>query len=479
MKLQFLNRIAGVVTALAVMITSFTVFSVPAFADNSKARDARQGTVVIETFVTNAVQCAKIGNSLYKMKEYGDTTYSLGTGFFVGTPGKDVQYLVTNQHVIDDFVSTSKGDDKNIYLGTAEVEGVSVPVYLVYDKIELRVCYSETDYEAAYVQLEGDVDDVDLAVLRLGKPTDKRKALSIRAVTDDMVGEKVYAIGYPGIAENVLSGASSKDVADATFTDGTISRIVMNEGHGVERINTTATINHGNSGGPLVDENGNVLGVNTNSITEGTDTRYYSISSNTLINFLRRDGNITFTEAGSGSMPKGVLVAIIVVAAVVVVGAIAAVLIVMNKKKKANAAAVGAAPAQAVGGSAPQRQAAVGANAAANGQAAATKKAFIRSMSPQHNGRTFPVGNAPVTIGRNASVCAIVFNDKTPGVSGQHCSVSYDSNTGLFTLTDLNSTYGTVLFNGQKLNPGQSITLKPGTSFYVGDKANSLKVEVE
>ena len=48
----------------------------------------------------------------------------------------------------------------------------------------------------------------------------------------------------------------------------------------------------------------------------------------------------------------------------------------------------------------------------------------------------------------------------------------------MFTLTDLNSSYGTFLINGLKINANTPVNLKPGDSFYVGDKANILKVEV-
>ncbi|MCM1060694.1 MAG: FHA domain-containing protein [Eubacterium sp.] len=66
----------------------------------------------------------------------------------------------------------------------------------------------------------------------------------------------------------------------------------------------------------------------------------------------------------------------------------------------------------------------------------------------------------------------------TQGVSGVHCSVSYDSETNVFTLTDLGSTYGTYLIGGQQVLAKTSLMLKPGDSFYVGDKANVCRVEV-
>ena len=568
MKSQSLNKIVCVITTLAVMITVLIGFSVPVFADNDylSAREARNGIVVVETYVENGIYYAVRSNgTLYQCGTLGDSWWTSGTGFFVGNPGDNAQYIVTNHHVVEAFLSTNKGDNRYIYTDQTTTQGETV--ILVFDKIELRIYYSEDDYEEAYVDCYGDKNDVDLAVLKISHPTDKRKTLPIGKVNDEMVGNTVYAIGYPGMADNSLTGASSKDIQDATVTKGTISRIAMNSGHGVERIATDAVINHGNSGGPLVDENGNVVGVNTNSWTENNISTFYAISSTTLTDFLYKN-NIPFTEAVNIPNNVGTIVAIIVGGVVVVIGFVV-VVIIISKKKKVKAAmggfvsqqavaggfvpqqtvAGGSVPQQTVaGGSVPQQTVAGGSvpqqtvaggfvpqQAVAGGsvpqqtvaggsvpqqtvaggsvpqqtvagdsvprqalmdgfvpqqaagdyesvakvQNVAPKKAFIRSMSPQHNGMIFPIGNVPVTIGKNASLCGIVFNDKTPGVSDQHCSVSYDYNTDLYTLTDLNSTYGTVLFDGQKLNPGQSIILKPGTGFYVGDKANMLKMEVE
>ena len=105
-------------------------------------------------------------------------------------------------------------------------------------------------------------------------------------------------------------------------------------------------------------------------------------------------------------------------------------------------------------------------------------RGVVRSMSAQHNGQTFPVGNAPLMIGRDPTTCQIVFAKDTTGVSGKHCTVYVDAAAGSFTLTDIGSTYGTYLSNGLKLTPHTPVSIKPGDTFCVGDKANILKVEV-
>ena len=111
-------------------------------------------------------------------------------------------------------------------------------------------------------------------------------------------------------------------------------------------------------------------------------------------------------------------------------------------------------------------------------QSQAARRAFIRSMAAQHNGLALVTSSTPILIGRDPGSCKLVYAEGTAGVSGQHCSVSYDAATGEFILTDLRSTYGTFLASGQKLDANVPYRLKPGNGFYVGDRANAIRVEL-
>jgi predicted component of type VI protein secretion system len=103
---------------------------------------------------------------------------------------------------------------------------------------------------------------------------------------------------------------------------------------------------------------------------------------------------------------------------------------------------------------------------------------MIRSLSAQHNGQSFAVDRNGILIGRDPANCRIVYSEGTPGVSSRHCSIMFDEASGEFLLTDLRSTYGTFLMNGQKLEPNVPYHLRAGESFYVGENSNVLKVEV-
>lgn len=81
----------------------------------------------------------------------------------------------------------------------------------------------------------------------------------------------VYALGFPGDVTDVQS-KSTYTSKDTTITTGQVSKI--GEFGGIDSIQHSATLGPGNSGGPLVDENGYVLGINRGGFG-GTDSDKY------------------------------------------------------------------------------------------------------------------------------------------------------------------------------------------------------------
>jgi len=95
----------------------------------------------------------------------------------------------------------------------------------------------------------------DLAVLRIMAPSDLLRPIVIGTSTDLQVGQKVFAIGNPfGLDQTLTTGVVS----------GLERQIRSPNGRMIEGvIQTDAAVNPGNSGGPLLDSAGRLIGVNT------------------------------------------------------------------------------------------------------------------------------------------------------------------------------------------------------------------------
>ena len=471
---RFASKARTALLALVLFGMSIGLCSGTAYAAGDKeAKEAKNGVVSIQFYLKNVAYYAYVNGDFQWQEDINngnDVRFASGSGFFVGKLGEDPSYIVTNHHVVSDYIDAGEGGTYLIPTGSyySDSAGNQYPKVIGATSCELRVYYDDDDYDVAYVDCYGNMEKVDLAVLRLRKPTDKRVSLPIMAPTSDMVGDTVYTLGYPGNADNALTSASHYGIDDITMRKGSVTKLAA-DGKGVERLQIDATIQHGNSGGPLVTEDGYVLGVNTNGVIDPYDIEmdYYSISGNELITFLNKN-SIPYEMAKQGG---GFPVIPAVIAVVVVLAVVAAVLLVMKKKN---------VPAP-VGASAP-KAASAGKNRfaakAPAGQSQPPRRTFIRSLAAQHNGLAVVVGSEPILIGRDPNSCKVVYAEGTSGVSGRHCSVSYDAAAGVFIVTDLRSTYGTFLANGQKMEANVPYRVTPGSEFYVGDKANGIRVEL-
>lgn len=162
-----------------------------------------------------------------------------GSGFVFDREGT----IITNQHVVDGAESIS----------IRFWNGKSYPAELV-----------------------GTDPSTDLAVLRVEAPTSLLQPLRLGDSSALAVGDAVVALGSPfGLEGTLTSGIVSALHRQMTApNDFTIT----------DSIQTDAAINHGNSGGPLLDTNGRVVGVNAQIESEsgGNDGIGFAIPSSTV-----------------------------------------------------------------------------------------------------------------------------------------------------------------------------------------------------
>jgi len=122
----------------------------------------------------------------------------------------------------------------------------------------------------------GSDSSTDLAVVRISAPASMLTPLEVGNSDSVQVGSPVVAIGSPfGLSETVTSGIVS---AVGRSIDATNNFTIPNA------IQTDAPINHGNSGGPLLNAAGQVIGVNAQiqSQSGGSEGVGFAIPSNTV-----------------------------------------------------------------------------------------------------------------------------------------------------------------------------------------------------
>lgn len=161
-------------------------------------------------------------SSIFGGRSSGEAT---GSGIIVSEDG----YIVTNNHVIS--------SESSSYFAITEATGIKVNLY-----------NDKESYEATVVGTDA---YTDLAVLKIEKSG--LTPATLANSTDVKVGEFVMAVGNPlGMDYSVTSGIVSA-----------VNREIESDGTTFTAIQTDAAINSGNSGGALVNSNGEVIGINT------------------------------------------------------------------------------------------------------------------------------------------------------------------------------------------------------------------------
>ena len=146
--------------------------------------------------------------------------------------------------------------------------------HVVADSSSIKVAFPDgSTYPASLVGTDA---STDLAVIKVDAPSSKLHALTLGDSSQLAVGDPVVAIGSPfGLEETVTSGIVSALHRQMTSPSGFAI---------ADSIQTDAAINHGNSGGPLLDSNGHVIGVNTQikSDSGGNEGVGFAVPSQTI-----------------------------------------------------------------------------------------------------------------------------------------------------------------------------------------------------
>lgn len=232
--------ISGLIGAGSILL--LYKFSPKQDGDTVNVTRVEKEVTITDKGIADAVEV--VYDSVVIVKTYRrNQLYATGTGFIYKKTG-NTYYMLTNYHVIQDG-----------------------------DKVEVVF----TNGNVSQVSFKGGDKYSDIAVLTL--TTDEMLTISkIGSSVDMRVGDTVFAIGAPldssvyswSVTRGVLSG-KDREVEVSTSNSNSTDWIM-------QVIQTDAAINSGNSGGPLCNSNGEVIGVtNMKLITQGVEGMGFAI----------------------------------------------------------------------------------------------------------------------------------------------------------------------------------------------------------
>ncbi len=374
-----------------------------------------------------------------------------GSGFAVGPAGEDSDIFLTNWHV-----ATGDGAyDQNhvrIWILTEDCQ-VDDQTHCPdpATSVECQIIKTSTGYP-------------DYAIIQAKSPIQGFKPLPLLPSEEIPDGDTVYALGFPGIVDDISITSHTTD--DITVTNGIVSKhmqFTLADNNWV--LMHTAQISGGNSGGPLINSKGAVVGLNTYGYGKDNDGRFFAIYIDYAIDALE-DVGIVFDlysdtpaeikeESSTAADWIGEHIVIILAAAAAAAVVITAIVVTVNRQKKS-------VPAVAETPKDPPRENFV--------QTAPIQKPQFRIMLP--DGRCLPVPMGISTIGRDPN-CEIRLPEQYSMVSRRHCQLECRSN--MLILMDAGSQNGTFI-HGKRVPANAKVMLKNGSSFSVGNLETIITV---
>jgi HtrA serine peptidase 2 len=234
-----ISKLLGTSFALGVCASyvypSFTVEAAPSAIEPTKKVKVSSSIWLHSDFIADAVSKAipaLVNISVEVNSGWGGTGVSTGSGFIITKDG----YVVTNNHVV--AAGFSGGGTIVVTLSNGK-------------KYNARVHSTDKLSDLALVKLEPKYQEETFPVMELGTSSELKP------------GQFCIALGSPLTLHNTVTAGIISSVARHS------SEIGMHQQNS-DYIQTDAAINVGNSGGPLINIQGNVIGINTMKTSQGS-----------------------------------------------------------------------------------------------------------------------------------------------------------------------------------------------------------------
>lgn len=428
--------------------------------------------ITINSILTYAINFdfQKVSESIFVVASDNGYETSFGSGFAI-----DDTYIITNAHVII--------DNYNVEIGTYSKDA------------------SNNLGDIKEVSVVAKDDNLDIAVLKGDNVN--FPALEIADVDTIKEGNDVYAIGAP-------EGLSY------TLTKGTVSSRLRYDGDR-KLIQTDAAINSGNSGGPLLNEDGQVIGMNTMKLSTGEnigfairideiqsfldqqgiklqtsnnkndsrDSSRQSVESSTAESSKESDDSSALEEESSnivsesddemvvppssGATPdnnNGILLAVAIVVIILVV--VTVIIILVNKSSNNDIEEL--LPIN------DNKSEEDNNNTNKHNVEIKTASGSIMIMTGVMAGSNIIIEDGQyVVVGKDTSRANLILDNSYSKVSRVHCSITYSAKLDKYFVVDT-STNGTYLSNSSRFSKNTRIPLSRGTIIYLADNSCQIKL---
>ena len=248
----------------ALTLALVTFLGAGSLSEAQRAHSPAAATVFIRVIGTIE---AVVEGAFSESKETHDVELGTGSGFIFTRYG----HVLTNHHVV-------RGRSFTKRVGSRDVT-----VELTVDRVEVVLPTGAFDSSIELVD-----PDIDLAVLSIAGGDLPYLAFGDSEATT--AGQSVHVYGFP-FGRRVEVGQT--DVPDivpqVSVTRGSVSATRNDDDGNTAYLQTSATVNPGNSGGPMVDEDGYVLGVVRLKLGD-SDGIGFAILVNTVKDFLTLSG---------------------------------------------------------------------------------------------------------------------------------------------------------------------------------------------
>lgn len=487
-----------------------------------------------------------------KSTGYKTMDIGAGTGAIISPNG----YIVTNAHVVE----IAKLDNAQIIKN--EIAQMSVEIsqafnasYGVNFKPDALAAYLEAHLKAQTVEkvikviLPGGGEFLDGEIKSYGAPVGEGKDVAVIKIEKNNLpsiilgdSEKVqlqnniWLFGYPAAADSQL--LSKESILVVSITDGKVSAVDKKSAQGAPVLQINAAATHGNSGGPVINEDGKIVGLLTfRSENNPKETQGFNfvVPVNTVTEFVNQAGakneegdtnklykeglqlywgeyykdalvrfeavqrlNSNHSEIKKlisdcqqksskskilWSKYKNVVLATDVLALILIITLIYFGFI-RNKDENNDD---GSSKNEVL------KDIKVDQNKTKdNNYNSAEKeeslieninldtsiKAKLYAISGPLEGNVVDLENGPLVIGRDPRLCNLVFPQDCIEIGRKHCSITYDSEKRFFVIQDYSSN-GTFLGTGERMNQLDKRYLKSGDSFYLGKNNYLFEVWLE